>query len=332
MVVWCDIAPEAANRQRTRERRREFSEPERSFWQAAWLQAMEGVQADGFFSQPLVERVNISDDITVRRFIAHRLLSSLRSRDYRDVERVVRDLGRLDGVTISSEETLLVGRRRLLDALPARPLTPDTLWPIAALALTYELEYLAAPPPLGAVATDAREMAQRLAELVPAVQDLEGADAALKPLLLYARATALMMASEFPEAETVAHDASLSCDERVWANASLCLDAGMAFGYARVMRELRASDPELMALPAERSRSGNRAEQITEARCRVVLVGDISDAGALVNTRISYENPAGICRRMAVGYATARAYAPIAEAQPGMRRRNIIIRFVLTSP
>ncbi len=70
MVVWCDIAPEAANRQRTRERRREFSEPERSFWQAAWLQAMEGVQADGFFSQPLVERVNISDDITVRRFIA----------------------------------------------------------------------------------------------------------------------------------------------------------------------------------------------------------------------------------------------------------------------
>jgi hypothetical protein len=112
MVVWCDIASEAANRQRTRERRREFSEPERSLlWQAAWLQAMEGVQADGFFSQPLVERVNISDDITVRRFIAYRLLSSLRSRDYRDVERVVRDLGRLDGVTISSEETLLVGRR-----------------------------------------------------------------------------------------------------------------------------------------------------------------------------------------------------------------------------
>jgi hypothetical protein len=268
----------------------------------------------------------------VRRFVAYRLLSSLRSRDYRDLERVVRQLGEIDGVTISEQETLLVGRRRLLETLMARPRTPETLWPIAALSLTYELEYLSASPAREDLAADARDMAQRLAELVPDAEALAGRDAALKPLLLYGRAIALMMAQEFAEAEIAAQDGAAACNERVWASSSLCLDVGLAFGYARLQKELRANDPTLMDTPSVRTIGGNRYELVTETRCRAVIVGDVDDAGNFVNARVPYENPPGICRNLALQYAGARNYPVLGSGPPGVRRRNIILRFVLTSP
>ena len=334
MVIWCDLASRAAMRQRDRDDRRDFSEAERALlWDAAWLQALEGIQDDGFFAAPLVERVSIADDVSTRRLITYRLLSNLRSRDYRDIDHYLRQLAGLDGVSISAQDTLLAGRRQLLDALLAQERAPERLWAVAATALTYEFEYRSAAVSREDIISDARDMAQRIEPLVAEVDALTGQDVALKPLLLYGRAIALMVASDYATALTAANEGYTSCIEGLWRTASLCLDLGLAAGTAKVLGELVAANPERMRLPAETPLSSRqRGEEYTEARCRVIVVGDVSDAGEFIDPRIVYENPIGACSNMALRYATARNYRPISQAQLGARRQDILIRFVLTSP
>lgn len=139
ITVWCDLAAREADRQRSRARRRDYAEDELGLlWNVAWLQAVEGVQYNGFLVGPQIERANIADDATRVRRLAYLILGGLRGRDLRDTERHVRELGRVQGVNISPEESLLVGRRRLLAALLTQPRGPDRLWAIAAVALTFE--------------------------------------------------------------------------------------------------------------------------------------------------------------------------------------------------
>lgn len=335
MVIWCDLAANAAMRQRNAEHRDTFSDDERALlWDAAWLQALEGIQQGGFFvATPLVERVSIADADSSRRLVAYRLMSNLRSRDYRDIEAYMRQLAGIDGVTITPQESLLVGRRRLIDALLAQPRTPERLWAIAAAALTFELEYRSTEVTRDNVLVDAREVAQAIAGLSAEAEGFEGQDAALAPLLLYAQAKVLWVGQDYLNAERVAKAGFDACVTRLWHSASLCLDLGMDGGLAALLGELTAANPEQMALPPEPPLSSrNFGTEYTETRCRVIIVGDADDAGQFVNARVVYDNPPGVCRAMALRYANARSYRPIASAITGARRQNIVIRFVLTSP
>lgn len=334
MITWCDLAAQAAMHQRNRDHRRDYSEAERELlWDAAWLQALEGIQQDSFFAAPLVERVSIADENSNRRFIAYRLLSNLRSRDYRDIERNLRQLGSIDGITIGPSESMLVGRRRLINALLAEPRTPERLWAIVAAALTYEVEYYASEVSREQVTADAREVALLLEGLTTETENLSGQDAALGPLLLYAQTKALWIAGDYEGGHRAGQTGYESCVTRLWASASICLDLGLEAALSRLLYNLVAANPAMMELPPEPPLSSReRGVEYTEARCRVLIVGDIDDAGRFVNVRTPYENPSNVCRSMALGYAAARNYRPVAQALAGTRRQNIIIRFVLTSP
>jgi hypothetical protein len=334
MVTWCDLAAKAAMRQRNHDRRRDYSEAERDLlWNAAWLQALEGIQQGSFFAAPLVERVSIADESSNRRFIAYRLLSNLRSRDYRDIEANLRQLGSLDGITIGPSESMLVGRRQLINALLAGPRTPERLWAIAAAALTYELEYYASEVSREQVIADAREVALLLEGVTTETDDLSGQDAALTPLLLYAQTKTLWVARDYEGGQHAGQRGYESCVTRLWASASICLDLGLEAAFSGLLYSLTTADPAMMELPPEPPLSSReRGVEYTEARCRVLIVGDIDDAGGFVNVRTPYENPSRVCRSMALSYAAARNYRPVAQAVGGMRRQNIIIRFVLTSP
>jgi hypothetical protein len=334
MITWCDLAAQAAARQRNRDRRRDYSEAERELlWNAAWLQALEGIQQGSFFAAPLVERVSIADENSNRRFIAYRLLSNLRSRDYRDIERNLRQLGNIDGITIGPSESMLVGRRRLINSLLGEPRTPERLWAIAAAALTYEMEYYASEVSREQVIADAREVASLLEGLIAETDNLSGHDAALTPLLLYAQTKALWIARDYESAQRAGQRGFESCVDRLWASASICLDLGLEAALSELLYNLATAEPAMMELPPEPPLSSRaRGVEYTEARCRVLVVGDIDNSGEFVNVRTPYENPSRVCRSMALGYAAARNYRPVEEAVPGTRRRNIIIRFVLTSP
>jgi|CXWL01.1.fsa_nt_gi hypothetical protein len=334
LVVWCDHAARAAVNQRTRDRRREFSEAEASLlWDVAWLQALEGVQDNGFFAAPLIDRVSIDDDSGPRRLIAYRLLGNLRGRDLRDTERFMRELAALESVSISPEDTLLVGRRQLLDALLAQPPTTDRLWAIAAATLTYWYEYRNAAVAPDALIADARLTADAIAPLHAIAADLTGNDRALRPLLLNAHASALTAARDWDAAQAAATAGESACYDMLWQGSVLCLDLGSNAAYAGLMKQLFADDPVGMTLPVEQPVSARMyGETPAETWCRAIIVGDVSDTGEFTNVRVAYENPRGACRNMALGYATARRYRPIAEAQPGTRRRNIVLRFALTAP
>jgi hypothetical protein len=334
LVVWCDHAAREAVNQRNRDDREAFSaEEDALLWDVAWLQAIEGVQDNSFFAAPLIDRVSIAEATGPRRLIAYRLLGNLRSRDARDVERYLHQLAELDDVSVGPQQALFVTRRQLLDALLAQPATPDRLWAIAAVTLTYAYEYRNAMLAPQELALDARRAADALAPLHAAAADLTGNDRALQPLLLNAHALALIVAGDFAAAHSAASVGEPACDDALWKGATLCLDLGLNAGYANLMRELFAEDPAGMALRPETPVSARMfGESSVETWCRAIIVGDISDAGEFVNARVAYENPDGVCRAMALRYAAARSYRPLAEAQPGARRRNIVIRFVLTAP
>jgi hypothetical protein len=335
VVIWCDLAAQAARQQRNRERRQDYSEAERALlWDAAWLQALEGIQDGGFFfAAPLIERVSIADENSSRRLAAYRLLSNLRTRDYRDIERYLRQLGSIDGVTISPSESMLVGRRRLIETLLSKPRTPELLWAVAAAALTYEVEYVAADLSVEAVMADAREVGQLLDGLSAEAENLTGQDAALLPLLLYAQTRIAWVARDFAGGQRAGQAGYDACVARLWASAGLCLDLGLEGAFAGVLNDLSTANPDLMRLPAEPSvASRDRGSEITEARCRAIVVGDVDDAGRFVNARVVYENPNYVCGAMALRYANARSYRPIEQAMAGRRRQNLIIRFVLTAP
>ncbi len=334
LTVWCDYAAREAVNQRNRGHRRAFNEEETALlWDVAWLQAIEGVQDNGFFAGPLIDRVSLTDDAGPRRLIAYRLLGNLRSRDLRDAERYMRELAELDGVTVSPQQTLLATRRELLDALLEQPATPDRLWAIAAATLTYSYEYRNATIAPDDLALDARRTADALETLHAATLQLTGNDRALQPLISNARAVALTIARDFGTAHAVASAGATGCEEQLWRGSILCLDLGLNAAYADVMNLLAAQDPEGMALPPELPVSARTyGESVIETWCRAIIVGDISDEGEFVNARVAYENPRHVCRTMALSYAAARHYRPLAEAQPGTRRNNIVLRFVLTAP
>jgi len=334
LVVWCDFAAREAVNQRNRDRRRDFSEEERALlWDVAWLQAIEGVQDNRFFAAPLIESVSITEEAGPRRLIAYRLLSNLRGRDLRDAEHYLRQLAELDGVSGHSQQTMLSTRRQLLDALLAQPTTPDRLWAIAATTLTYAYEYRNATIAPDDLALDARRTADAIAALHAAAAELTGNDRALGPLLLNANALALTVAGDFEAAHRTAAAGESACAELLWEGSVLCLDLGLNAAYANLMEQLSAEDSTGIALPPETPISArNYGESRVETWCRAIIVGDISDEGDFVNARVAYENPNGVCRNMALDYATARRYRGIAEAQPGTRRRNIVLRFVLTAP
>jgi len=332
LVVWCDHAAREAVNQRNRENRSDFSADEESLlWDVAWLQALEGVQDNTFFAAPLIERVSISE--SPHRLIAYRLLSNLRSRDLRDADRFMQQLAELEGVALGARQSMLAGRRQVLDALLSQPATPDRLWAIAAATLTYSYEYRNATMSPDEIAADARRTAEAFAPLHTAAADLAANDRALGPLLLHAHALALIVANDLDAAQTAATAGEQSCGEVLWPGSTLCLDLGLNAAYANLMTKLRAENPALMAVPPEQPVSARYyGESSIETWCRAIIVGDISDEGEFVNARVVYENPSGGCQSMALSYATARRYRPIAEAQPNFRRRNIVIRFVLTAP
>lgn len=194
-------------------------------------------------------------------------------------------------------------------------------------------EYRGAEVGPDAVATDAAEVAALIADVQAGTEAMTGPDIALQPLLSYAHALTLFKARDYLGAQRTAYAAAVACRERLWIRSSLCLDISSTAGLAEVTAELTTQNPDRMALPVEEPISSRQhGVEYTEARCRVILVGDIGDDGAFTNVRVADEAPAGVCRQMALSYATSRRYRPIAQAQPGRRRQDIILRFVLTSP
>lgn len=334
LVVWCDQAAREAVNQRNRERRDVFSEEETALlWDVAWLQAIEGVQDNSFFAAPLIDRVSLTDEAGPRRLIAYRLLSNLRGRDLSDSERYMLQLAELESVNIEPQRTLLSVRRQVLDALLAQPATPDRLWAVAAATLTYTYEYRNATIAPDELALDAKQTADALGPLLDNATALTGNDRALQLLLLNARIVALTVARDFEAAsDTVATNAA-NCEEMLWNGSVLCLDLHLNAAYAGVMRQLVAEDPQGMALPPEAPISSRQYGQSPiETWCRAIIIGDVSDEGEFVNAQVAYENPRNVCRSMALNYATARRYRPVVDAQPGARRTNIVLRFVLTAP
>lgn len=324
MAEYCGAAAQLLfNIHRSEGQTPHFSQEEtESLLEAAWANGVNGIHH--IDRERPIEFVPMANQAQNLRIAVYATLAGLRHNSGRDAANGIGKIAEAAGVDVSNHASLVDMRLRAMAALVAQPQSPERDWGVVALALTLQF----GPP--------GRSDADRAADVHAILDQLQRVhpnassgtlDAVLPALFSEANALGRYELRDYAGAAHGYEAAALDCAAQAWPAANICMHMRFQAARAQFRVQDAVDHPELVSAPqpAEVATPFTNPQPDETRPCQVLTIADVASDGSVVNPRMIYEDPPGLCTELARAYVASRRYTPTASSRPGERRVNVII-------